>query len=466
MATHGHRWATWTVALMPWLSRAEGFAWRLVCKANETRWQAVVEERRPIQHGPPAKWMAERWRRMGFPDPHALVGALAQYAHCAAGSDVLAALLAPVDWTPHDLDLVGFSEDTGDRPPIKTPYNPSVLRAPYPLSHELFHHTAFIHDAFGFTGRFYTDAEMTALGKQAPTSGQLAERLDVAVQRDGYELLPAWIRSYRFVDRACRRFHMNRIDHAFRPRPTASEGPDDGDGDSDVGPEDDGDGDDDVGPEDDGDGDSDVKVEQSPPSRPVVDGCSLMFDYILVRRGLGPEVTPIIAQYLPVQAGRGRNDLVELVRDYAGRDGHASLPSFFDARRELPFCNVLFDGRRFRVQDWDAVWTQSAIVTGPALDTRDSHAIIHRKWYRLLRRIGKYRDRHFTVEFAADVSFEALRRAGPLPSHMSPPTQPFRRMSVPVTVPEREDAQDRERPWAYEPGLFDRGGERWYAGRP
>jgi hypothetical protein len=367
-----------TLVLLPWVSFAEGFAWRLVCKATNAAFLAVPESRRPIQHQSADKWMEHRWTRAGFPWARQAIQALRDHTHVEAGSDVLDALLSPAAWAPGDADFFGLcSESTGPRTP----------------THEFAHYTPFMHDAFAFPFRFYTDAEMQALGTEAPYDGRLQERLECVRRREGYELVPAWIRGYRLLTTKYIEHQDSLADVFHRPKRGI-----------------------DVSQQDAYDGiasmfgDSDTKtITDLSSTSPVAsslwpgDTCSLVFDYILIRRALGPEVETLLHQ-----SYRFPPAIARLVAEYGGRDGHSSIPSFFDANCELPFTAVVFDGWRFRVRDWDSVWTQSATVRGPVMDHSDNLETKTRKWHRLLDRIGKYRSRNFSVELDCHGMTEAL----------------------------------------------------------
>jgi hypothetical protein len=363
--------------------------------------------------------------------------------HCHGGSDTLAALLevdadrgrSPLHWTPNDLDVFALCRSDTER------------------SDEFFHFTPFVHAAFGFSVPFYSDEALAALrqgGGQLPQDGRMEERLECVRERPGYDELPVWRRTYRLATHEAekRRRRWQRMLHPALGIPASSDHDDDDEEDNAL-----------VcfteaastGDEDDAPGD-----EKRAAWRPA--SCSpkgAQFQIIMVRRALGPEVNAELERYLPVPA------VAALVAEYGGRDGHASLSAFFDARRELPFCNVLFDGRRFRVQDWNSIWQRAATVRGgpEAMRADEPSADAARKWARLLDRIGKYRERGFRIDLV-DLDTSALRRPAGLHNwHLSRRCRRAQRPRRASTFERGQSAPDF--PWDYPPGLFCYERERW-----
>lgn len=360
--------------LAPWLSRAEAFAWRLTCRAADAGWASMPVATRPVQHRSPREWMRFRLARAGFPDPDRLLDALVEHKTCEGGSDALAALLedAPartdggLGWTPGDVDLFAMCRG---------------LDGEW-RSDDVAHYTPFVHAAFGFASpAFPTHEAVEEDGSCA--SERMPECLAIARQRDGYDVLPVWRRTYRLAATPDVEHH-----HQWPPMHAP------------------------------------LPSECTMGTRAPGDVCHLKFQIVMVYRG--------------------------------GTKGHASLTAFFEANPELPFCNVLFDGRRFRVRDWDSVWTRSATVRGgPAIRADDSREHAARKWHRFLDRVGKYRSRGFRVELV-DLDTGPLRTpGGGAHRHLSrrgaEEKRVVRRASM-VVPGERPP----EFPWAYpKVGIFD-----------
>ena len=309
-----------TRMLPEYLSFAEGFAWRLVRKANNAWWLTMREANMlPIQHQIAVGWMRHRWTKAGMPNPERFLQAMVEHKTVTIGSDPLAAILSATSWTPGDLDLFGMCQPREGKG--KDP-GPTDIR-----DDELYHYTPFVHDAFGFTFPFLRDEEMPREADDIVRhlGDRLRERLECVTERDGYELLPVWRRRYRWL--------TSPIVEAERSVGLATH-----------------------------------EHENADEVTRLGDACSLIFDYNLVLRGVAPH-------------------------------GCRSLMDLFNTPQELPFRNVMFDGHRFRVQDWDSVWTQSAVVVGgPAMHPSDDADVRMRKWKKLLDSVGKYRGRRFRVD--------------------------------------------------------------------
>jgi hypothetical protein len=122
-----------------------------------------------------------------------------------------------------------------------------------------------------------------------------------------------------------------------------------------------------------------------------------LFDYILVQDGMDQGTHCWFPSCIT-------SSLADLIIQYAGlRTGYSSVQAMFQAVRDMGFCQVLFDGQRLHVEDWESIWTRSSVVDMDNIRLpQPTHENRMKLWARTLHRVSKYRDRGFNVTLIGD----------------------------------------------------------------
>lgn len=358
---HSHR-DCWLL-MLSFASYADWFAVRLTCRAGRDL-TSVSHKLYAWQR--PRDWVVQQLQARGFPAER-MCDLLIRDRHFIGGSFVLWCLLTPSAWLPHDVDIFALTSW-------------SCHADGKPTQQEFFHYTPFVHDAFAFTRAFYPDEEFAALSTDAHDqlrASGLSERLIEIKSRDGYELFPVYARGYlmalpRQADEVDADDTANAADtvvdatyHTHRSSHPAG-----------------------------AHADAALAQAQAQAHAPAPE-----FDYVMVQSGLGPETHH---WFTPLPTAQ-----VRIILEYFGHArGFTSVPAALSGVGDMAFCAVLFDGRRFRVADWEAVWTRQAHVHVDQMaqhieHPRDTYSL-QKLWSRTMQRVRKYQRRGFAVDLHGD----------------------------------------------------------------